>query len=134
MTDATMTEPAPRRVRLWEIVPTLPAPRALALLAVEELAQNGRGAGLPSVEEEHPIDPTEIAARTGLSNNAAGTQMRELAKAGLVRRKHELSYDEGKPDAVPRVLVRYLPGSLVEERQSGTVDDAPEAPARKGRK
>lgn len=110
---STETRPEPIRLSrheaIWGLVPSLPAPRALVLLTVEELAQNGRGSG-PSVDEDHPIETSEIAAATGLSMAAAGNHLRALAEAGLVRRIYVLgTVDPKHPGRAPRALVRFLP-------------------------
>lgn len=103
-----------RREELWLRIPGLPAPRALTLLAVEELAQFGRSrlegySGPSAVDAAHPIEPSEIAAITGLSLAAAGNHLRDLADAELVRREYGLTTPE--PGKAPRVKVGYLPAS-----------------------
>ena len=103
-----MTAPDRHRV-IWNEARRLGSPsRALVLLAVEDLAQFGRPLGLdPDVSEEHPLEPSEVAAYTGLSLVGAENALRDLADAGLVRRVWVLGFDEKHPERAPRARVRY---------------------------
>lgn len=151
-----------RHAAIWGLVPTLPAPRALVLLTVEELSQRGRPASMRaelelepddyprppftggrftghdhvsirrsdekvrhSVDEDHPIETSEIAASTGLSQAAAGNHLRALAEAGLIKRIYVLgAVDPEHPGRAPRALVRFLPELELGKRPSSSTKAA----------
>lgn len=105
-----------RHRALWALVPSLPAPRALVLLTVEDLAQNVR-----EVDADHPIETSEISAATGLSMAAAGNHLRALAEAGLIQRIYVLgAVDPKHPGRAPRALVRFLPELELGKRPSSS--------------
>jgi len=123
-----------RHRAIWALVPSLPAPRALVLLTVEELAQNGRPSGPVGsgpgpaqfpVDDDHPIETSEISSATGLSMAAAGNHLRALAEAGLVRRIYVLgTVDPKHPGRAPRALVRFLPELELGKGSSSTTRKA----------
>lgn len=101
-----------RHRALWRAIPGLGAHRALVLLTIEDLAQHGRPSSTgpaAKIDEENPIAPDEVAGITGLALTGAENALRELSKAGLVRKVWVLGFDEENPDRPPRSLARFLP-------------------------
>lgn len=107
---------SPRRRELWGIAARSSASKALVLLAVEELAQGGRA--FPDlddpVDEEHPLDPSEVASFAGVSLTVAENALRSLADDDeAVRKVWRLAFDPKKPKASPRARVAYLPAATL---------------------
>ena len=116
-TPAAPTTPLPRRREIWGIAARSSASKALVLLAVEELAQGCRplpGVYEDPVDEEHPLDPAEVAAFAGVSLTVAENALRSLADDDeAVRKVWRLAFDPKKPKASPRARVAYLPASTL---------------------
>ena len=112
-TPAAPTMPLPRRREVWGHAARSSASQELVLLAVDARAQGGRPSGGP-VDDENPLDPSEVAAFAGVSLTVAENALRSLADDDeAVRKVWRLAFDPKKPKASPRARVAYLPASTL---------------------